>query len=173
MIGQENLDRRIKEKEENENYIMSKIILDGDPYDRKRFLRNLSSELDLTIRRVNFARYSSKFIDETLINLERIFSRAESKDWILFFDEADALFGKRTNTRDAREKYAKEIAHWLLERLETHEGTVVIATDKREDLSKEFIEKLNIDTIIQAGKWVNKDLVDQVKPFSSSRSKKV
>ena len=68
--------------------------------------------------RIDLSRVVSKYIGETEKNLSRLFDKAENKDWILFFDEADALFGKRTDIRDAHDKYANQEVAYLLQRIE-------------------------------------------------------
>jgi SpoVK/Ycf46/Vps4 family AAA+-type ATPase len=69
----------------------------------------------------------SKYIGETEKNLAKVFNRAANKEWILFFDEADALFGKRTSVKDAHDKYANQEVSYLLQRIEKYEGLVLIA----------------------------------------------
>src|SRR6185436_18277436 len=68
--------------------------------------------------RIDLSRVVSKYIGETEKNLASLFDKAEHKDWILFFDEADALFGKRTEIRDAHDKYANQEVSYLLQRIE-------------------------------------------------------
>ena len=67
----------------------------------------------------------SKYIGETEKNLSKLFDKAANKDWILFFDEADSIFGKRTNVRDAHDKYANQEVSYLLQRIESHAGLVI------------------------------------------------
>ena len=85
----------------------------------------------------------SKFIGETEKNLELLFARAENKKWILFFDEADALFGKRTNVRDAHDKYANQEVSYLLQRIEDYDGLVILATNMRNNIDEAFIRRFN------------------------------
>ena len=91
--------------------------------------------------RIDLSRVISKYIGETEQNLARLFDRAESKDWILFFDEADALFGKRTDIRDAHDKYANQQASYLLQRIETFDGLVILATNQRNNIDDAFIRR--------------------------------
>ena len=85
----------------------------------------------------------SKFIGETEKNLSRIFDEAATSNAVLFFDEADALFGKRTQVRDAHDRYANlEISH-LLQELEAHEGVVVLATNLRKNMDEAFVRRLH------------------------------
>ncbi|MEK7253718.1 MAG: ATP-binding protein, partial [Bacteroidota bacterium] len=80
-------------------------------------------------------------IGETEKNLASLFARAENKDWILFFDEADALFSKRTNVRDAHDKYANQEVSYLLQRVENYDGLVILATNFKSNLDDAFIRR--------------------------------
>ncbi len=91
--------------------------------------------------RVDLSRVVSKYIGETEKNLARLFDRAEHKDWILFFDEADALFGKRTDVRDAHDKYANQEVAYLLQRIETFSGLVILATNQRGNIDDAFLRR--------------------------------
>lgn len=91
--------------------------------------------------RIDLSRVVSKFIGETEKNLARLFDRAEHKDWILFFDEADALFGKRTDVRDAHDKYANQEVAYLLQRIEGHAGLVILATNQRGNIDEAFLRR--------------------------------
>lgn len=89
----------------------------------------VANELGLNLYRIDLAAVINKHIGETEKNLSRIFDSAENKGWILFFDEADALFGKRTEIKDTHDKYAdQEVAH-LLQCMEAHNGLVIIASN--------------------------------------------
>lgn len=91
--------------------------------------------------RIDLSMVVSKFIGETEKNLSQLFERAKSKDWILFFDEADALFGKRTNIRDAHDKYANQEVAYLLQRIENHDGLVILASNFRSNIDDAFIRR--------------------------------
>lgn len=88
--------------------------------------------------RVDLSMVVSKFIGETEKNLSQLFDRADNKDWILFFDEADALFGKRTNVRDAHDKYANQEVSYLLQRVEMHNGLVILASNQKSIIDEAF-----------------------------------
>lgn len=88
--------------------------------------------------RIDLSRVISKYIGETEKNLARLFDKAENKDWILFFDEADALFGKRTDIRDAHDKYANQEVAYLLQRVEGYNGLVILATNQRANVDDAF-----------------------------------
>lgn len=89
--------------------------------------------------RIDLSRVVSKYIRETEKNLSRLFEQARDKDWILFFDEADALFGKRTEIRDSHDKYANQMVAYLLRAIETHPGLVIVATNQHDDLDHAFL----------------------------------
>jgi SpoVK/Ycf46/Vps4 family AAA+-type ATPase len=77
----------------------------------------IGKQVGLTVYRIDLSKVVSKYIGETEKNLAAIFDQGENKNWILFFDEADALFGKRTNTTDAKDRYANQEIAYLLQRI--------------------------------------------------------
>jgi len=91
--------------------------------------------------RIDLSRVVSKYIGETEQNLSRLFDKAENKNWILFFDEADALFGKRTDIRDAHDKYANQEVAYLLQRIEGYNGLVILATNQRGNIDDAFVRR--------------------------------
>jgi len=84
----------------------------------------LGKQFNKDVYRIDLSQIVSKFIGETEKNLENVFKKAETKDWILFFDEADALFGKRTNVQSAHDKYANQEVSYLLQRVEDYQDRV-------------------------------------------------
>jgi SpoVK/Ycf46/Vps4 family AAA+-type ATPase len=80
----------------------------------------------------------SKFIGETEKNLANVFDQAENKNWILFFDEADALFGKRTQTSSSNDRHANQEVSYLLQRVEDFPGVVILATNLKANLDDAF-----------------------------------
>ncbi len=99
------------------------------------------------VYKIDISMVVSKFIGETEKNLANLFARAESKDWILFFDEADALFGKRTNVRDAHDKYANQEVSYLLQRIENYDGLVILSSNLKSNIDEAFIRRFQ--SIIQ------------------------
>lgn len=91
--------------------------------------------------RIDLSRMVSKYIGETEKNLAHLFDKAEHKNWILFFDEADALFGKRTDIRDAHDKYANQEVAYLLQRIEDYNGLVILATNQRSHIDEAFARR--------------------------------
>ncbi len=83
----------------------------------------------------------SKYIGETEKNLSKLFDKAKNKDWILFFDEADSIFGKRTTTRDAHDKYANQEVSYLLQRIENHSGLVILASNLKSNIDAAFTSR--------------------------------
>jgi len=93
------------------------------------------------VYKIDLSMVVSKFIGETEKNLANLFDRAENKDWILFFDEADALFGKRTNVRDAHDKYANQEVSYLLQRVENYGGLAILATNFKSNIDDAFTRR--------------------------------
>ena len=93
------------------------------------------------VYRIDLSTVVSKYIGETEKNLASLFDKAQHKDWILFFDEADSLFGKRTNVRDAHDKYANQEVSYLLQRIEDHAGLVILASNFRNNIDEAFTRR--------------------------------
>ena len=102
----------------------------------------LAHELALPMYRIDLSQVVNKYIGETEKNLRRVFDAAEAADCLLFFDEADALFGKRTEVRDAHDRFANIEISYLLERMERFKGLAVLATNRRKDLDAAFMRRL-------------------------------
>lgn len=93
------------------------------------------------VYKIDLSLVVSKYIGETEKNLGRVFDRAQHKGWILFFDEADALFGKRTETRDAHDRFANQEVSFLLQRIEAFDGIVILATNQKENIDRAFARR--------------------------------
>lgn len=93
------------------------------------------------VYRVDLSMVVSKYIGETEKNLSKVFDLADHRDWILFFDEADALFGKRTQVQDAHDRYANQEVSYLLQRIEQFEGIVILASNLRGNLDEAFTRR--------------------------------
>lgn len=93
------------------------------------------------VYRIDLSMIISKYIGETEKNLSSLFDKAINKDWILFFDEADAIFGKRTNVRDAHDKYANQEVSYLLQRIENHPGLVILASNFKSNIDTAFTRR--------------------------------
>jgi hypothetical protein len=106
----------------------------------------IAAELGLDLYTINLATVIDKYIGETEKNLERIFSEASGVNAVLLFDEADAIFGKRSEVRDAHDRYANIESAYLLQRMETFDGLAVLATNLRSNIDDAFTRRL--DSII-------------------------
>ena len=103
----------------------------------------LGKEVGKDVYKIDLSMVISKYIGETEKNLELLFARAEDKGWILFFDEADALFGKRTNVKEAHDKYANQEVSYLLQRIEDYNGMVILATNMKNNIDEAFMRRFN------------------------------
>ena len=103
----------------------------------------LAKQAHRDLFRVDLSMVVSKYIGETEKNLSRLFDKAANKEWILFFDEADSIFGKRTNVRDAHDKYANQEVSYLLQRIESHPGLVILASNMKSNIDASFTRRFN------------------------------
>ena len=103
----------------------------------------LGKQFGKDVYRIDLSQIVSKFIGETEKNLETVFRKAETKDWILFFDEADALFGKRTNVSSAHDKYANQEVSYLLQRVEDYPGLLILASNFKSNLDDAFLRRFH------------------------------
>lgn len=102
----------------------------------------IAGELGLDLYRIDLSQVVSKYIGETEKNLDRIFNAAENSNAILFFDEADALFGKRSEVRDSHDRYANIEISYLLQKMEEYQGVSILATNLRQNLDEAFVRRL-------------------------------
>ena len=102
----------------------------------------LANELGVELYRVDLSQVVSKYIGETEKNLRRLFDAAEQAKAVLFFDEADALFGTRTDVKDAHDRYANLEVGYLLERLESFNGVAVLASNTKSNIDPAFVRRL-------------------------------
>jgi SpoVK/Ycf46/Vps4 family AAA+-type ATPase len=103
----------------------------------------IAGELGLDLYAIDLATVVSKYIGETEKNLKRIFDAARRANAVLFFDEADAIFGKRSEVRDAHDRYANIEIAYLLQKMEEHDGIAILATNLRENLDDAFLRRLH------------------------------
>jgi SpoVK/Ycf46/Vps4 family AAA+-type ATPase len=101
----------------------------------------LGKSTGLDVYRVDLSLVVSKYIGETEKNLASVFDQAERNDWILFFDEADALFGKRTQTSSAHDRYANQEVAYLLQRVEDFAGVVILASNLKGNIDEAFARR--------------------------------
>jgi hypothetical protein len=102
----------------------------------------IANVLDIDLYKIDLAGVVSKYIGETEKNLDRIFATAENTNSILFFDEADALFGKRSEVKDSHDRYANIEISYLLQKMEMYEGVAILATNLRQNLDDAFLRRL-------------------------------
>ena len=98
----------------------------------------LGKKNDMDVYRVDLSMIVSKYIGETEKNLAKVFDMAENRNWLLFFDEADALFGKRTSTNTSNDRHANQEVAYLLQRIEDFPGTVILATNLKSNIDEAF-----------------------------------
>jgi SpoVK/Ycf46/Vps4 family AAA+-type ATPase len=127
----------------------NRILLIGKPSQNTMSAKVIDFVLDYPLYRVDLASIVNKYIGETEKNLKKVLDYAERKDCILFFDEADALFGKRTDVSDAHGRYANLEVSWLLQRIEAYEGIVVLASNEKGRISVDVLEKLCIKVTLE------------------------
>src|SRR3990167_1330299 len=103
----------------------------------------IAGVLGLDMYKIDLSGIVSKYIGETEKNLSTIFAEAETSNAILFFDEADALFGKRSEVKDAHDRYANIETAYLLQRMEEYSGPVILATNLKMNLDEAFMRRLH------------------------------
>jgi winged helix domain-containing protein/ATPase family protein associated with various cellular activities (AAA) len=102
----------------------------------------IAAELGLDLYKIDLSCVVSKYIGETEKNLNRIFAEAQDSSAILFFDEADALFGKRSEVKDAHDRYANIETAYLLQRIEDYSGVVILATNMKQNMDEAFVRRM-------------------------------
>ncbi len=119
------------------------VLFAGPPGTGKTMAAEIvAAELGLDLYKIDLSTVVSKYIGETEKNLERIFNEAQSSNAILFFDEADAIFGKRSEVKDAHDRYANIEISYLLQRMEAYDGVTILATNLRANLDEAFTRRL-------------------------------
>ena len=120
------------------------ILFGGAPGTGKTMAAEvIARDLGFDLYKIDLSTLISKYIGETEKNLERIFKEAESSNAILFFDEADSLFGKRSEVRDSHDRYANIEVSYLLQRMEAYDGVTILATNLRANLDEAFTRRLH------------------------------
>ncbi|WP_238652829.1 AAA family ATPase [Paenibacillus piscarius] len=120
------------------------ILFSGPPGSGKTMAAEvIATELSLELYKIDVSQIVSKYVGETEKNLSRIFDEAETSNAILFFDEADALFGKRSEVKDAHDRYANVEISYLLQKMEEYTGIVILATNLNQNLDDAFARRLH------------------------------
>lgn len=121
-----------------------RVLFYGPPGTGKTLTASLlGKQFNKDVYRIDLSQVVSKFIGETEKNLEKVFSKAEHKNWILFFDEADALFGKRSSISNAHDKYANQEVSYLLQRVEDFNGLIILASNAKGNIDTAFVRRFN------------------------------
>ena len=103
----------------------------------------LAVDLDLPMYKIDLSQVINKYVGETEKHLKKLFDMADTSDIILFFDEADSLFGRRTEVKDAHDRFANMEINYLLERLDNFKGLLILATNRKKDFDEAFLRRIN------------------------------
>jgi SpoVK/Ycf46/Vps4 family AAA+-type ATPase len=125
LLQQPSLGTRGERLEKNAGYHV--LFAGPSSSDKLATAKMLGEEFGKEVHRIDLSQVVSKYIGETEKNLDAVFKKAAGKNWILFFDEADALFGKRTGIKDAHDRYANTEVNYLLQRAEAYPGLIILA----------------------------------------------
>lgn len=121
-----------------------RVLFYGPPGTGKTLTASLlGKQFNKDVYRIDLSQVVSKFIGETEKNLEKIFAKAENKDWMLFFDEADSLFGKRSGISSSHDKYANQEVSYLLQRIEDFPGLIMLASNFKNNIDQAFLRRFN------------------------------
>ena len=121
-----------------------RVLFHGPPGTGKTLTASLlGKQFQKEVYRIDLSQIVSKFIGETEKNLEKVFAKAATKDWILFFDEADALFGKRTSVQSSHDKYANQEVAYLLQRIEEFSGLLILASNLKTNMDEAFVRRFH------------------------------
>ena len=133
----------IKQIGELESRVGKITLFTGSPGSGKtKAAHTLAAEMKMDLYQVDLSAVFSKYIGETEKNLSKVFETARAKEAILFFDETDALFGKRTETRNSHDQYTNMELNYLLQRLEEYSGLVILATNYKKQLDEALMRRV-------------------------------
>lgn len=125
------------------------VVLSGStPLRRNKAAELVAEELQLDLAKVNLSSVVSKYVGETEKNINRVFDEAERSGSILFFDEADTLFGKRTSVKESHGKYADAGAAHLLQRIEDHKGLVILTTNGKSRIDQALSRQAQVSVMV-------------------------
>ena len=120
------------------------VLFSGPPGTGKTMAAEfIATDLGLPLYRIDLSAVVSKYIGETEKNLEQIFTAADTTRVVLLFDEADALFGKRTVSSDVHDRYAHSEISYLLQKLEKYSGIAILATNLRQNIDSAFVRRIH------------------------------
>ena len=123
-----------------------KILFAGSVKGKKLAAKLIGKQNSLDVYRIDLASVVSNYIGETEKNLDKLFQTAIDKNWILFFDEADALFGKRTSVKDAHDRYANQNMSHLIQQINKYPGLIIFSTKNNDDSNAEY--PIHLDSVI-------------------------
>ena len=147
--GKRALPVRRRETARAEQSSVAVVVLSGStPLRRNKAAELVAEELQLDLAKVNLSSVVSKYVGETEKNINRVFDEAERSGSILFFDEADALFGKRTSVKKSHEKYADAGAAHLLQRIEDHTGLVILTTNGKSRIDQALSRQAQVSVMV-------------------------
>jgi hypothetical protein len=122
-----------------------KVLFTGPPGTGKTLTASLiGKSCNMDVYSVDLSLVVSKYISETEKNLSKVFDMAEKKNWILFFDEADSLFGKRSQTNDSHDRYANQEVSYLLQRIEDFDGLVILCSNFKNNIDEAFFRRFQL-----------------------------
>lgn len=121
-----------------------RVLFYGDAGTGKTLTASLlGKKFKIPVYRIDLSQVVSKYIGETEKHIEQVFTRAERKNWVLFFDEADALFGKRTNVQSSNDKFANQEVSYLLQRIEDFNGLLILASNFKNNIDDAFLRRFH------------------------------
>lgn len=125
-------------EEKNDVRVGYKILFSGSVKGKKLAAKLIGKQNSRDVYRLDLSSLVSKYIGETEKNLEKFFETATQKNWILFFDEADALFGKRTGVKDAHDRYANQDISYLLQQINKYPGLIIFSLRNYSDSNTDY-----------------------------------
>lgn len=134
--------KRVRDSGESQPEAITVLFAGPTGTGKTKAMQRLAHELAMGLLRIDLSRVVYKYIGETEKNLKRAFDEAEIEGAILVFDEADALFGKRSGVRDAHDRYANTEVSYLFQRLEAHHGLVIFTSNLKTNIDAAFLRRL-------------------------------
>lgn len=138
--------QHVVDEDKNHSSAGYKILFAGSVKGKKLAAKLIGKQNSLDVYKINLTNVVSKYIGETEKNLDNLFEKATEKNWILFFDEADALFGKRSNIQDAHDKYANQETSYLLQQINNYPGLIIFSSKNNNDSGTSY--PIHLDEII-------------------------
>ena len=134
--------RGVRKRNERRPATVTALFAGATGTGKTRAAQAIANELGVSLLRVDLSRIVSKYIGETEKNLKRVFDQSADGRAVLLIEEAEALFGKRTNVRDAHDRYASIDVSFFVQRLEAHDGLVILTTNRKKDIDQAFLRRL-------------------------------